>query len=143
MARSTLVQDMGPLRSEIAGRLKTADAQITKLRKQAKEVEAAIKQAEADRKVLVQLAKVAGNGSRGGRGGARRGSGERAKQTLRLIGKDGGATKKDLVASLGVSEVRVQQLITELKKSGQISSAPQPGRRALVWSLTTAGRDAL
>ncbi len=150
--RSTLVQDLNPLRSDIISRLKKAEDQIAKLRAQAKEIDAALAQAEADHKVLVQLAKVAGSAPRGARGrartagggSARRGSGERAKQLLKLL--DGGKqlTKKELVGGLGVSDVRVQQLLTQLKKHGQIKSSPQPGsRRTLVWSLTAAGKSAI
>lgn len=153
MPRSTLVQDLNPLRSDIAGRLKKNQEQITKLRKQAKEVETALAQAEADHKVLSELAKVAGTsgkavaaprGRRRGPARARRGSGERATQLLKLLDGDKKLTKKELVKGLGVSEVRVQQLLTELKKKKQIKSSPQPGsRRTLVWSLTAAGKTEL
>lgn len=145
---SQLVQDLNPLRVDIAGRLKKNEDQIAKLRKQAKDVKAALAHAEADHKVLVQLAKVAGSSTRPARarsgGSSRRGSGERAKQLLKAVdgGKD--VTKKDLVKALGVSEVRVQQLLTQLKKQKLIKSAPQPGsRRTLVWSLTAAGKSEL
>ncbi len=143
-----LVQDLNPLRVDIAGRLKKNEDQISKLRKQAKDVKAALAHAEADHKVLVQLAKVAGTSARSTRtrsaGSSRRGSGERAKQLLKVVSEGKDVTKKDLVAALDVSEVRVQQLLTQLKKQKLIKSAPQPGsRRTLVWSVTPAGKDQL
>lgn len=145
-ARSPLVQDLNPLRSDIAGRLRKSEDQITRLRQQSKEIDKALTQAEADHKVLVQLAKVAGTTTRATRkrGGSRRGSGERAKQLLKLVDGGTNVTKKDIVAGLGVSEVRVQQLLTELKKKGLIKSSPQPGsRRTLVWSVTATGKNQL
>lgn len=155
-ARSPLVQDLDPLRHDITGRLSKSEEQITKLRKQVKEIAEALAQAEADHKVLAQLAKVAGTaprragtrgtaarkaGTRGAGTRSRRGSGERAKQLLQVVGGGENVTKKDLVAKLGVSEVRVQQLLTQAKKQGFIKSSPLAGsRRTLVWALTASGK---